>query len=226
MSPSTPPRQLVLATHNEDKLIEIRRLLAHIGWEVRGLSELGLHDVPEEDADSFVGNAGIKALAAHRATGLPAVADDSGLIVDALGGAPGVHSSRFAGRAGDHAANNRLLLERLTDVTDAERAARFVTVVAFIWGDDPPANMRSMDEAATILGVPGALFNGVLEGAIARGPRGDKGFGYDPLFIPDGDTRRLAEYDLDEKNAVSHRGRAFVQFARFLTRLDGGGATT
>jgi XTP/dITP diphosphohydrolase len=226
MASPAPRRQLVLATHNEDKLIEIRRLLADIGWEVRGLAELGLHDAPEEDADSFVGNAGIKALAAHRATGLPVVADDSGLVVDALGGAPGVHSSRFAGRAGDHAANNRLLLERLADVEDAARTARFVTVVAFAWGDEAPAALSSAPEAAKILGVPGALFRGVLEGSIARAPRGDKGFGYDPLFIPYGDSRHLAEYDLDEKNAVSHRGRAFAEFARFLARLDGDGVST
>ncbi len=196
------PRELVIATHNRDKLREIERILAPSGWRARSLSDLGVDAVPVEDAPTFEGNARIKALAAWRATGLPSVGDDSGLCVDALDGAPGVHSARFAGTGGDHAANNALLLEKLADVPDPRRTARFVTVLVLV---DGARELR---------------FEGTVEGRIARQPRGDQGFGYDPVFVlPDG--RHLAEYGLDEKNAISHRGQAFRALAAFLAGLDG-----
>lgn len=215
------PRQLVIATHNRDKLREIERLLAPIGWHVQSLAQLGVTHEPVEDAATFEGNARIKALAAMRATGLPSVGDDSGLCVDALDGAPGVYSSRFAGQAGDHAANNALLLERLAGVPDAGRAARFVTVLALAWGDDAPAAVREHATHDLVDGAHVVRFEGAVEGRIARARRGDGGFGYDPVFaMPDG--RHLAEYGLDEKNAISHRGRAFRALAAFLAVLDGG----
>jgi len=216
------PRELVIATHNRDKLREIERLLAPLGWSVRSLAEVGVTHEPVEDAPTFEGNARIKALAAWRSTGLPSVGDDSGLCVDALGGAPGVYSSRFSGTAGDHAANNALLLEKLADVPEAQRTARFVTVLALAWGEDAPTAVRRHATHARLGGIHVLRFEGTVEGRIARAPRGSQGFGYDPVFeLADG--RHLAEYNLDEKNAISHRGRAFRALAAFLASLDGGG---
>ena len=191
-------KTVVIATNNAHKVSEIRSALNFEGWEFKTLAEAGLASDPVEDADSFEGNARIKARAAAeavRAAGLTAavLADDSGLAVDALDGAPGVYSSRYAGADGDDGANNAKLLAKLAAVPDGERTARFVCTLVF------------MDEDGTE-----TVARGTIEGAIGREARGSEGFGYDPLFIPDafGGALTLAEVPQARKNAVSHRGNA------------------
>ncbi|MEZ4235060.1 MAG: RdgB/HAM1 family non-canonical purine NTP pyrophosphatase [Myxococcota bacterium] len=188
--------RIVFATHNAHKLDEVRAILADAGLPLCSLADLGFADDPPETTDTFLGNALQKATFVHERTGLVCVADDSGLEVDALGGAPGVHSKRFsAEQTGE--ANNRLLLEQLGD--RADRRARFRCVIAVVG-----------------LGAPRSA-EGVCEGAIAGAPRGAGGFGYDPLFLPDERPgRTLAELPLDDKNAISHRGRAFRQLPALL----------
>jgi XTP/dITP diphosphohydrolase len=197
--------RVVVATRNRGKLAELRRLLAGLPLELVGLDAVG--PVPEvvEDGDTFEANAAKKAREVAVATGLPALADDSGLEVDALGGAPGVRSARFAGEGATDQANNRLLLERMAAVPGPERTARFRCVLAFA---DP----------AGPLGHRVHLEEGVCEGHIAEAPRGQDGFGYDPLFVPQGMARSMAELSPDEKNGLSHRGRACRAMARFLGR--------
>ncbi len=187
-------KTVVLATNNTHKVSEIATALDFPGWEFRTLRELGIESDPAEDADTFEGNARIKARAAHEASGgLAALADDSGLEVDALDGAPGVHSARYAGEPCDDAANNAKLLAALADVPDAERAARFVSTLVFVDEDGSETVAR-----------------GTIEGRMGREERGSEGFGYDPLLLPDvfGGDRTLAEVSQDDKNAVSHRGNA------------------
>lgn len=191
-------KTVVIATNNAHKVSEIRSALDFEGWEFRTLAEAGLASDPVEDADSFEGNGRIKAEAARaaaQAAGLACavLADDSGLEVDALDGAPGVYSSRYAGADGDDAANNAKLLAELAGVPDGERAARFACTLVFI------------DEDGTE-----TVARGTVEGAIGHEPRGEEGFGYDPLFFPDafGGERTLAEVSQGEKNAISHRGCA------------------
>lgn len=186
-------KKVVIATNNAHKVEEIRTALDFEGWEFLTLSQCDPYDEPVEDADTFAGNALIKALAAHEHTGLAALADDSGLVVDALGGAPGVYSARYAGVHGDDAANNDKLLRELDGVADEERTARFVCSLAFV------------DEDGTQ-----TCASGTIEGRIAHGLSGEGGFGYDPLFLPDefAGTKSLAEVTQDEKNAISHRGNA------------------
>lgn len=187
-------KTVVIASNNAHKAREIAEALDFPGWEFRTLRELGIASDPEEDADTFEGNARIKARAAREASGGRAVlADDSGLVVDALDGAPGVRSARYAGEDATDAANNAKLLDELADVPDAQRTARFVCTLVFIDED-------GSEEVA----------HGVVEGRIGRAERGEHGFGYDPLFLPDvfGGERTLAEALPQEKNAVSHRGNA------------------
>lgn len=187
-------KTIVIASNNAHKAREIAEALDFPGWEFRTLRELGIASDPEEDADTFEGNARIKARAAREASGGRAVlADDSGLVVDALDGAPGVRSARYAGEDATDAANNSKLLDELADVPDAQRTARFVCTLVFIDED-------GSEEVA----------HGVVEGRIGRAERGEHGFGYDPLFLPDvfGGERTLAEALPQEKNAVSHRGNA------------------
>ena len=170
-------KTVVLATNNAHKVAEIATALDFPGWEFRTLRELGIESDPAEDADTFEGNARIKARAAHEASGgLAALADDSGLVVDALDGAPGVHSARYAGEPCDDAANNAKLLAELSDVPDAERTARFVCTLVFI------------DEDGTE-----SVARGTIEGAIGREPRGSEGFGYDPLFVPNDQPQRAVD---------------------------------
>ena len=190
--------EVLLATGNPHKLVEVRAILASIGWEVIGLDDLPGPNPPEpvEDADTFEGNARIKAIAYAEATGRYALADDSGLEVDALGGAPGVRSARFAGVDGSREtrdrANNRLLVERLQDVPEGDRGARFVCAMCLAAPD------------GTIV----AESRGTFEGVITTEPRGTNGFGYDPhLWLPD-EGRTSAELGAEEKNARSHRGAA------------------
>lgn len=187
-------KTVVIASNNAHKAREIAEALDFPGWEFRTLRELGIASDPEEDADTFEGNARIKARAAREASGGRAVlADDSGLVVDALDGAPGVRSARYAGEDATDATNNAKLLDALADVPDAQRTARFVCTLVFIDED-------GSEEVA----------HGVVEGRIGRAERGEHGFGYDPLFLPDvfGGERTLAEALPQEKNAVSHRGNA------------------
>lgn len=213
-------RDLVVATHNQDKLREIQVILADLPWRLRSLVDLGIRDAPDEDGATFAANARIKALAAHRATGLPAAGDDSGLCVDALDGAPGVRSSRFAGRGGDTPANNRLLLERLRDVPATGRSARFVCSVALAWGSEAPEALRRHPGHLLVEGIHTLVVEGRLEGAIADAPRGEGGFGYDPLFLVPERGLHLAELPFSEKNAISHRGRAFRALAQVLAGLE------
>lgn len=187
-------KTVVLATNNAHKVSEIATALDFPGWELKTLRELGIESDPAEDADSFEGNARIKAQAAHEASGgMAALADDSGLVVDALDGAPGVYSSRYAGEDATDTDNNAKLLTELADVPDGERTARFACTLVFI--DEDGSEITAY---------------GTVEGRIGREGRGGNGFGYDPLFLPDvfADGRTLAEALPEEKNAVSHRGNA------------------
>jgi XTP/dITP diphosphohydrolase len=192
-------RELVLATRNTHKLAEARAILESASVCVRGIDEFA--DVPEvvEDRDTFEGNAAKKAEEVTRSTGLAALADDSGLVVDALGGAPGVVSARYAGGDCDDAANNAKLLTELTNLYKEERAARFVCVIAL-----------AREGRAT------RLFRGETEGRIAREAKGREGFGYDPLFVSDDLGVTFAEAGSAEKNTVSHRGRALGSFVQAL----------
>lgn len=222
------PRNILLATTNPHKLDEVRAILAPLGFAV-----LGLHDVtlpsgalastlpePREDGDTFEANSRIKAIHYARGAGLPCLADDSGLEVDALGGAPGVHSAYFAhgidsalhhSRAERDAANNAKLLALLEHTPDAQRTARFVCVMT---AARPNASDTADSSGATVL----ASARGVFEGRIARAPRGGSGFGYDPLLLLS-DGRTSAELSSEEKNARSHRAAAARAIAPMLAQL-------
>ncbi|EEA90497.1 non-canonical purine NTP pyrophosphatase, RdgB/HAM1 family [Collinsella stercoris DSM 13279] len=199
-----PKRTIVVATGNAHKLTEIEAILSEVLPEVRfvALGQLGDFEDPEETGTTFVENAIIKAEAAVAATGLAAIADDSGLVVDALDGEPGVYSARYAGVHGDDAANNAKLLDKLGDTPDAERTARFMSVVALI------------DASGCVLTGTGAC-----EGVIAREGRGEHGFGYDPLFLPvDTPGKTMAELTPEEKNAISHRFHALQDLSAQLVQ--------
>lgn len=212
MTPGRP--RLVLATRNEHKVTELVRLLhpsvPDLGPDdvvpVPRLAGLGLPDPGEvvESGVTFAENALLKARAVAAATGLPAVADDSGLCVAVMGGAPGVFSARWAGSHGDDEANLRLLLDQLADVPDAHRAAWFECSAALV---DPRGD------------TPETVVSGRLSGRLARAPRGTGGFGYDPVLVPDGEQRTCAELSPAEKDAVSHRGQAMRALAPHLVQL-------
>jgi len=187
-----PEKRVVVATRNAGKLDEIRDALPFPHWRFVSSAELGEWPEPEETGATFEENARIKAVAARERFGLAALADDSGLEVDALGSEPGVYSSRYAGPCATDAENNARLLLALEDVPARQRTARFRCVMVFI------------DEDGTEV-----VASGACEGAIAFEPRGEGGFGYDPLFQPDATPgRRMAELSTAEKNAISHRGAA------------------
>jgi XTP/dITP diphosphohydrolase len=201
---------VVVATHNPGKLKEIRELLAPYGLATQSASDLGLPE-PKETGKTFAANARIKALAAARASGKPAFADDSGLVVDALEGEPGINSARWAGPDRDfRAAMNRiqtLLIERGAKALD-QRRAHFVAALCLAWPDG------HVEE-----------FEGRIDGVAVWPPRGDKGFGYDPLFKPDGFERTFGEMSAEEKHGLppkgqglSHRARAFVKLAHVCLR--------
>lgn len=194
--------RLLLATRNAGKLAELRRILADHDLEVVGLADVpAFPEVPETGA-TFEQNAMAKARDAAAATGLAAVADDSGLTVDALNGMPGVLSARWAGLHGDDAANLRLVLDQLVDVPDERRGATFVCAAALV--------------------IPGGdeeVVRGEWRGSLVRAPRGANGFGYDPVFVPDGERRTSAELEPAEKDAASHRGRALRALLPALRRL-------
>ena len=185
--------KVVLATHNAKKLAELRRIVdaAGAGLEVLGLDDVEPYPEPAETEWTFEGNALLKARECARRTGLPALADDSGLAVDAFNGMPGVRSARWAGPTASDADNLDLLLRQLDDVDDPHRAARFVCAMALVWPDGT--------EEVLVRDMPGRL---------GREKRGANGFGYDPAFIADGQTRTNGELTPDEKDAISHRGQA------------------
>lgn len=206
-------RRIVVATGNHHKLAEITRLLAGAVPEVASgavelvaMTDLGVPE-PVEDGDTFEANALLKARACAATTGSPALADDSGLEVDALDGAPGVRSARFAGEDADDAANNAALVAALADVPDADRSARFVCVAALVTADGREVTRR-----------------GTMEGRVVDAPRGEHGFGYDPHFVADAsaDGRTNGELSPAEKDAISHRSAAFRDLAQDVVELIGG----
>jgi XTP/dITP diphosphohydrolase len=192
--------RVVLATHNRGKAEEFQAML---GREVPGL-EIVTYDGPEpvEDGTSFEENAVIKARAAAAHTGLPALADDSGICVDVMGGAPGIFSALWSGTHGDAEANIRLLLAQLADIRDEDRTAHFTATLALVVPDGEPT-----------------VVQGVWPGRIAREPRGANGHGYDPVFVPDGHDLSAAELTPEEKNAESHRSRALAAIIPALREL-------
>lgn len=199
--------QLLVASRNRKKLAELSRVLEHAG--VLGVQLVSLDDVPPypeapETAPTFEGNALAKAHDGYVATGLPCVADDSGLTVEALNGMPGVLSARWSGGHGDDAANTALLLAQLHDVPEERRGAAFVSACALVWGDGPEQQV---------------VVRGEWAGHIAREPRGEGGFGYDPVFVPTDSDRSAAQLSPAEKDAASHRGRALALLLPALRAL-------
>jgi XTP/dITP diphosphohydrolase len=197
--------RLVIATHNSGKLAEMRELLAPYEIEAISAGEMGLHE-PDESGTSFRANARIKAVAAAKASGLPAFADDSGLAVDALAGAPGIYSARWAGPGRDFHVAMEMVERKLREAgatATAQRKAHFVSALCVAWPDG------HVEE-----------FEASVDGAIVWPPRGDKGFGYDPIFLPDGQARTFGEMPSVEKHGLppkgrglSHRARAFLKLA-------------
>ncbi len=209
------PRKVVVATRNRGKLKEILRLLETGGlrFELVNIDEIAPDVVLVENENTFEGNALAKARQAAAATGLPALADDSGLEVDALGGAPGVWSARYAGEPSDDERNNTKLIAAMADVPDGQRAARFRCVAAFVEpGGGGGGSGKGIGDGGSGRGIEIARA-GVCEGEILRAPRGGEGFGYDPLFFLPAIGRTMAELGLDEKNALSHRAAAFRALA-------------
>lgn len=197
------PGRLVVASHNQGKVREINDLLAPFGMRPVSAGDLGLSE-PEETGTTFIANAELKARAAAQATNLPALADDSGLAVDALSGAPGIYSARWAGPEKDFNIAMQKVEDALAKIPDASRTARFVCALTLAW---PDGQCES--------------FEGTVEGSLVWPPRGDKGFGYDPVFLPaggdqlpEGGTQTFAEIDPVDKHAMSHRADAFEQLVK------------
>lgn len=193
-------KRVVLASGNAGKLKEMGELLAGLDWQVLAQHELGVQDVPETGL-SFVENALIKARHASAVTGLPALADDSGLIVDALGGAPGLYSARYAGEPGNAAANTAKLLDALRDVPAERRTARFYSVIVLLRHAEDPQPL---------------ICEGSWEGRVLDAPRGEAGFGYDPVFLDVAHALTAAQMPAELKNALSHRGMALRELVRKL----------
>ncbi|OJZ68669.1 RdgB/HAM1 family non-canonical purine NTP pyrophosphatase [Mycolicibacterium diernhoferi] len=198
--------ELLVASRNAKKLAELRRVLdaAGLTMTLLSLGDVPAFDEAPETGATFEENALAKARDAYTATGLPAVADDSGLTVEALNGMPGVLSARWAGAHGDDLANLELLLGQLRDVPDERRGAAFVSACALVYG---PGEQDAV------------VVRGEWPGVIAREPRGENGFGYDPIFVPDGSSRSAAELSAAEKDAASHRGRALALLVPALRKL-------
>ncbi len=193
-----PHSRLVVASHNEGKVREIAELLSAFDLDVVSASSLGLPE-PEETEPTFAGNAILKAEAALRASGLPALADDSGLSVTALDGAPGIYSARWAGPTKDFAAAMQRIQNELTAKGATDRSARF-----------------TCDLALARPGLPVEVFEGVTEGELVWPPRGKRGFGYDPVFVPAGHTRTFGEMQAEEKLPLTHRAKAFRKLVAAL----------
>ena len=187
------PGRLVIASHNPGKVREIAALLEGHGLDVVSAAELDLPE-PEETGTTFVANAELKARAAADLSGLPSLADDSGLCVEALGGDPGIFSARWAGEHKDFGEAMRRIETKLAALDEPSRDAHFVCALALAW---PDGHVE--------------WFEGRVDGTLVAPPRGDKGFGYDPMFVPDGRTETFGEMDQDEKHAISHRADAFAQ---------------
>ena len=197
--------RIVLATRNAHKVGELQRILAPYDVELVSLDEAGVTGDVAETGETFADNALLKARAAALASGLVAIADDSGLCVDALNGMPGVLSVYWAGRARDDGANLRLVLEQIEDVPDERRGAAFVCAAVAVTPDG-----REI------------VAEGRVEGTLLREPRGSSGFGYDPIFVPVGESRTTAEMTAQEKDAISHRGLAFRALAPRLAEIVSG----
>jgi len=193
-------KEIRIATSNPGKLREFREMLSPLGFSVKGLADLSELTIVE-DGDTFEANAIIKAKTVMEITGCTAIADDSGIVVDALEGRPGVHSARYAGVDGPRqdAANRTKMLDELQNVPTANRTARFVCALALCRPDEAPVTFR-----------------GTFEGSIGFDERGNNGFGYDSIFLVKNDHRTSAELSPDEKNAVSHRGEALKKFSAYL----------
>lgn len=196
-------RTLLIGSNNPGKALELAELLDGLSWNVKSLADYPAVPAPEEHGDTFEANAVIKARYFSTRFGVHCVADDSGLVVDALGGRPGVHSARYAGGHCSHEDNNRKLLAELDGVAEADREARFVCWAALA---DPSGRIH--------------VENGCVEGRIAFTCRGTHGFGYDPLFIPDGFSETFGEMDPAEKHAVSHRAGALRKLRAYLESLE------
>lgn len=227
--------KIVVATHNEGKLAEMRRIMTdHLGGDVQHVElvsagSLQLPD-PVEDGVTFEENALLKARDVAQRTGLPAVADDSGLIVDVMGRAPGILSARWAGVHGDDTANNTLLLAQISDIPDMQRTARFCCAAALVV---PQSEPMAEGDAQACDGKRFAIAEetvqlGEMRGVILREARGEHGFGYDPLFVPNDQPARIGEDDEpltsaqmtpEEKNAISHRGKALAALMPAIARL-------
>ncbi|MCC6156428.1 MAG: RdgB/HAM1 family non-canonical purine NTP pyrophosphatase [Deltaproteobacteria bacterium] len=201
-------RRVVLASNNAGKLAELRRILAPLGFDLVSPRDLGFDIAPVEDGGDFDANALIKARYWIYATGLPAIADDSGLCVNALGGAPGVDSAIFAGPNATDAENNALLLERLRDIPETARDAHYHCTAACVAPDG-----RTL------------IAHGRADGLVLSAPHGDGGFGYDPVMLEPASGKTFAELDGGEKDAVSHRGKAFRALARQLAEFLTGEST-
>jgi XTP/dITP diphosphohydrolase len=197
-----PTADLLLASQNPGKLHEMRHLAAGLPFRVVGPHELGIQGSPEETGSTFLENARLKALHYAGRSGLLTVADDSGLSVFALGGEPGLYSSRFGGEGASDHDRNQLLLSRLAGVAESQRGARFTSAVVVARGDTP---LFEVEET--------------VEGRIATAPRGDHGFGYDPLFFYPPFGKTFGEVAAEDKDRVSHRGKAFARLRAFLITL-------
>ena len=197
-------KKILLATSNRKKVEEFRAMFEDIGMEVFSLADFAGLVLPPEEGRTFTGNALVKARCAAASAGIPALADDSGLVVDALGGAPGVFSARYAGEGATDEENVQKLLVEMKDVKEEARTARFVCVLAYV---EPHGIEKT--------------FTGTLEGRIATRPAGRGGFGYDPVFFIPEKGRTAAELSMEEKNAISHRGRALGKFRQWLASRKG-----
>ena len=197
--------KLLIASGNAKKVVELRRLVAQAGLslDVLGLSDVPAYDEPAETGDTFEANALIKARAGVEVTGLPTLADDSGIEVDVLNKMPGVRSARWAGPGSSDADNLELLLRQITDVEPARRRGRFVCAMALVRPDGTEEVLRR-----------------TMEGVVIDAPRGTNGFGYDPIFVTDGHSVTNAELSADDKDAVSHRGQAVRAMLPLLARLE------
>lgn len=190
----------VLASNNPNKLREMKAILSPLGWEILSMGEIGVHVEPEENGLTFEENSAIKAVAVMEATGLPAIADDSGIEVDELDGAPGVHSARYGGSAcPDDSARNRFLMENMEHIPDGQRTGRFVSVITMAMPDGSRISAR-----------------GELEGELLREEVGDGGFGYDPLFYIPTEGCTMAQLAPERKNEISHRAVALEKFVKMI----------
>lgn len=197
-------KKVIIASNNAHKVEEIKTALSFEGWEYQTIKEAGIVSSPEETGTTFEENARIKARAVYELTHTAVLADDSGLIVDALDGAPGVYSSRYSGAEGDDEANNHKLLKELANVPLEQRTARFMCVLVFIDADGTET-----------------VAQGTIEGLIGFEEKGSEGFGYDPLFLPDYFNHEctLAQVSQEEKNGISHRGNALKNLKKTLCKL-------